>query len=230
MPGACINCAATIEPEARFCGRCGQDHRHVRLQLIDLLRDALTELSAFDRPWIRTVRALIPEAGTFARRYVKGKRVDFVSPLRFLVVAVAFAGLTTELAAWMLSTPTSPGMRWMPIVMLVCGPALAYVLRFFCAAWIDDPAEVMVLAFYLMGAIALAQAVVNLLAQLLPMYFGLALFLLFIMVLAPIYLGLSFARFFTLPLWRGLVVAYLIGYLGAISIRSLVIYLGDSTL
>lgn len=230
MPVACMNCGAAREPAARFCARCGQDHRHVRLQLSDLLRDALTELSSFDRPWIRTLRALMPEAGTFARRYVEGKRVDFVSPLRFLVVAVAIAGLTNELGAWLLGTPTSPGARWMPIVMLACGPALAYVLRFFCAAWIDDPAEVMVLAFYLMGGIALAQTLVRLLAELLPIHVGLGLLMLFLLVLAPVYLGLSFSRFFALPLWRGLLVAYLVGFLGTISIGSLLVYLGDLSL
>ncbi|MCO5054971.1 zinc-ribbon domain-containing protein [Thermomonas sp.] len=153
--GVCQNCGAKLAENMRFCSVCGQDHRHRRLRVDELARDLLSDLWTLDGPWFRTLRALVPEAGSLSKQYVNGHRVGHVNPVRFhliiLVVEVALLGLFSGIFEFNL-----PGyVEWEALLLLVIFvPLISWLLRVTCGPTYSL-AEVMVLTLYMLGMTSL---------------------------------------------------------------------------
>lgn len=89
----CLNCHEKLN--GSFCHACGQDTAVSRYSLKILIRESLDDLIHFDSDFIRTFTSLLIRPGFFVREYLLGKRMHFVSPLRYffgiLGVNIAFS-------------------------------------------------------------------------------------------------------------------------------------------
>jgi hypothetical protein len=104
--GGCLNCGATLV--GPYCHRCGQEAVDRRRSLRALLSDALGDLFSFDSRILRTVVPLLFRPGYLTVEWVKGRRVDFVPPLRLYVFTAAiFFFVMAAAGAWQLNFSSS---------------------------------------------------------------------------------------------------------------------------
>jgi hypothetical protein len=229
---ACINCGVPLPQDARYCGRCGQDHRHPKLRLRELVRDAASEALSFDRPWLATLRGLFPETGTMARAYADGHRVGLVAPVRFLLTSLAFQFLVLESADALTGVSPSVHPGWISAGLLLFSLPLAQILRLFCGARDRDVAEAIVFACYAMGMTALFTAIWFGGARGMVLFAGsrgwslpLQLFppvtLVLLGVGLPLYWSAGLARFFACPWRRAAFSAYVGGAAGLACVAAL---------
>jgi hypothetical protein len=89
-PPGCANCGTPLR--GRYCHACGQeDADPTRQRALDLVREALGDVFAFDSRLVRTLVPLLIRPGFLTREYLAGHRVRFVPPLRlFFFTAVLF--------------------------------------------------------------------------------------------------------------------------------------------
>lgn len=92
----CLNCEAPLH--GAFCSNCGQRAAPANPTLREIAGDAFAELSGWDGKLAETFRLLLRKPGELTRRWIEGKRVAFIAPLRlyllsslvyFVVVAAA---------------------------------------------------------------------------------------------------------------------------------------------
>lgn len=87
----CLNCGRPLGKFDRFCVRCGQKNSKKKLNLLDLLREFLSSLFAYDSRIQNTFKAIFTSPGKIAKEYIAGKRVKYVNPFRFFIfIAVVF--------------------------------------------------------------------------------------------------------------------------------------------
>ena len=86
-PATCPNCGTELR--GPWCFACGQRNRHPRLDVKDLVRDAVGEILGIDTKIGRTVRDFTLRPGRAARDYVEGARARYVNPLKYLLFVVA---------------------------------------------------------------------------------------------------------------------------------------------
>lgn len=81
---ACFNCGAELE--GTFCSRCGQSNRRARLTVRGWFEDLVTHLTDLDssRIW-QTVIGLTLRPGRVPLDYVEGRRIRYVSPIRYAI-------------------------------------------------------------------------------------------------------------------------------------------------
>jgi hypothetical protein len=106
--GGCLNCGATLV--GPYCHRCGQEAVDRRRSLRALLSDALGDLFSFDSRILRTAGPLFLRPGFLTAEWVKGRRVDYVPPLRLYVFTAAvffFVIAATGASVVQLSTSSS---------------------------------------------------------------------------------------------------------------------------
>lgn len=85
---ACPNCGEALR--GPWCSACGQRNRHPRLDVNDLVHDALDQVLGWDTKLGRTLRDFTLRPGRSARDYVEGARARYVNPLKYLLFVVAF--------------------------------------------------------------------------------------------------------------------------------------------
>lgn len=85
----CANCEAARPAAGSFCPFCGQDNARGRLRLRDDLREAFESLANLDGKLVRTIGRLTVDPGGVARDYVEGRRIRYVSPVRYALGACA---------------------------------------------------------------------------------------------------------------------------------------------
>lgn len=91
----CRNCGAELQ--GRFCHECGQLSDDFHRPFWRLILEGLNDLLALDGRAARTIPALLVRPGHVTRRYIDGKRANYVPPFRLYVLtsllffALAFA-------------------------------------------------------------------------------------------------------------------------------------------
>ncbi len=107
--GACLNCGAPLTTP--YCGQCGQG-AHLHRTLSSLGHDILHGVFHFEGKVWRTLPELILRPGHLTRRYVKGERAKFVSPMALYLFTVflmfAVFGFT---GGALLGDPTVPASQ-----------------------------------------------------------------------------------------------------------------------
>ena len=85
-PGDCLNCATPLEGHnyCHYCGQKGAVHRTLR----GLAHDFIHGVLHFDGKFWRTLPMLFIAPGELTRRYVKGQRARFISPIAVYLFAV----------------------------------------------------------------------------------------------------------------------------------------------
>lgn len=87
--GMCPNCGASRS--GAYCSVCGQSAREYQRPIWTLTREFLKTQIDFDSRMIRTLRSLLFKPGFLTTEFARGRRADYVSPVRlYLVVSVAF--------------------------------------------------------------------------------------------------------------------------------------------
>lgn len=82
--GTCKNCGETLS--GRFCSQCGQDAVEPIVPVRTYLARSLSEILGLDLRYPRTLRLLL-QPGKLTLRYLEGRRVPYVPPLRLALSA-----------------------------------------------------------------------------------------------------------------------------------------------
>lgn len=102
----CMNCTAVLY--GAYCSQCGQRAVEPITWKRGFAR-TWSKVRAFDFRWLRTAAALTIDPGRMIRRYVRGRRLPYVSPPVYAVVAVA---LCIGVVIWMGADLQAPGTPW----------------------------------------------------------------------------------------------------------------------
>lgn len=84
-PALCKNCGAPLA--GPFCAQCGQEARRRIVPFPRFAAETLREFFSFDTRFLRTLWALFRRPGFLTNEYVAGRRVRFMPPLRFYLLA-----------------------------------------------------------------------------------------------------------------------------------------------
>lgn len=85
----CANCGALKEGE--FCSECGQNSRNYLRAAHRIIGDLLGESFEFDSRLFRSLRYLLFKPGFLTSEFSRGRRAQYVSPVRlYLVVSLLF--------------------------------------------------------------------------------------------------------------------------------------------
>ena len=90
----CRNCGSPVHEI--YCGHCGQSSRTGRLDLRQLYSQAVDALVDWDGRWWSTFRGLSQQPGRVAAEYVAGRRLAYVPPLRYCLLALVVALLANQ--------------------------------------------------------------------------------------------------------------------------------------
>lgn len=85
-PGDCLNCATPLEGH-HYCHHCGQN-AHVHRTLAGLAHDFVHGILHFDGKFWRTLPMIVTAPGELTRRYVRGQRARFISPIAVYLFSV----------------------------------------------------------------------------------------------------------------------------------------------
>jgi hypothetical protein len=103
----CLNCGTLVA--GRYCQNCGQS-LHVHRTLAAFWHDLLHAVFHFDGKFFRTIPLLAWKPGELTRRYVRGERVKFISPLAlFLFSFVLMFAAFNWMGSPFLSQEKAPG-------------------------------------------------------------------------------------------------------------------------
>lgn len=85
-PTNCLNCGSSLGITQQFCATCGQKAETHRLNLHEIIHDALHHLTHADKSILSLLRQLALRPGVVAREYVAGKRVKYFKPVNFFLI------------------------------------------------------------------------------------------------------------------------------------------------
>lgn len=102
----CMSCGAVLY--GAYCSQCGQ--RGVGpITLRGSLAEAARRVRTMDSRWLRTAAALTVDPGRMIRRFLRGRRIPYVAPPLYALVAVA---LCVGVVYWQRLDLTAPGTPW----------------------------------------------------------------------------------------------------------------------
>lgn len=85
----CLNCNAALTATQKFCGECGQKTALKRVNLHDVLHDAIHYFTHADKGIFTLLKSLVLQPGLVAKEYVEGKRKKHFPPLNFFLIVAA---------------------------------------------------------------------------------------------------------------------------------------------
>ncbi len=87
---SCLNCGASMSSDASFCEACGQAKLESRLNIVQLVKDFISNIFNLDGRLIRSVKHMWRPA-FLATEYTSGKRRSYVNPIRFFLAMLVIA-------------------------------------------------------------------------------------------------------------------------------------------
>ncbi|NVK28686.1 MAG: DUF3667 domain-containing protein [Flavobacteriia bacterium] len=85
----CLNCG-TEQGDANFCPNCGQFNNAHKPNILELIRDAIENLFAFDSRFYRSLGPLLWRPGKLTTKFNEGKRASYVLPIRLFILMTIF--------------------------------------------------------------------------------------------------------------------------------------------
>ncbi len=163
-PTHCRACGTTLV--GLYCHACGQGHRHGRLRTRTLVEGFIESLVELDSRIFRTLLGLTLRPGRVVRDFIDGRRIVYVHPFKYALLAYTVSFFVMLWAAANLLDPvTSARMRsimlpgWARFINFASLPVLAVVLqglyRRQALRWIEH----YVLVMYAMGHAVLLQMI-----------------------------------------------------------------------
>ncbi|TNE28340.1 MAG: DUF3667 domain-containing protein [Bacteroidetes bacterium] len=83
----CLNCG-THQGDANYCPNCGQFNNSKKPNVLELIREALENLFAFDSRFYKTLGPLLFRPGRLTINYVEGKKSRYVLPIRLFIISI----------------------------------------------------------------------------------------------------------------------------------------------
>ena len=81
----CTNCGHPLDMSDRYCPSCSQANSTKKLTIKDFLDEFFASLISYDSKLLKTLSALLLKPGKITRDYIKGKRISYTNPFRFLL-------------------------------------------------------------------------------------------------------------------------------------------------
>nr|WP_299341480.1 DUF3667 domain-containing protein [Allomuricauda sp.] len=81
----CLNCGHPLDVSDKYCPNCSQANSTKKLVLKDFVDEFFSSLVNYDSKLLKTLYTLLVKPGTITKDYVKGKRVSYTNPFRFLL-------------------------------------------------------------------------------------------------------------------------------------------------
>jgi hypothetical protein len=81
----CLNCGARLAASHSFCPECGQANHDLNIPVRHLFGEFIEGLFHFDAKSLRTILSLAFKPGLISSEFVKGKRVQYVAPVRLYI-------------------------------------------------------------------------------------------------------------------------------------------------
>jgi hypothetical protein len=114
----CPNCGAAVTE--RFCARCGQERKTLRVAFHRLAGEAIAESLSLDSKLARTLGTLVFRPGVATRTYLAGRRASQTSPVKlYLLLSFLyfFAGALGPSAVQFAVGANEDGQEGAPLVM-----------------------------------------------------------------------------------------------------------------
>lgn len=81
----CLNCGHPLDMSDKYCPSCSQANSTKKLSLKDFFDEFFSNIISYDSKLLRTLSALLLRPGRITKDYVKGRRVSYTNPFRFLL-------------------------------------------------------------------------------------------------------------------------------------------------
>lgn len=81
----CRNCGHILDMTDKYCPGCGQANSTKKLVLKDFLDEFLSSVINYDSKLLKTLYTMLVKPGTITKDYIRGKRVSYTNPFRFLL-------------------------------------------------------------------------------------------------------------------------------------------------
>lgn len=81
----CLNCGHVLDMSDKYCPNCSQANSTKKLVLKDFWDEFFSSLINYDSKLLKTLYALLVKPGTITKDYIKGKRISYTNPFRFLL-------------------------------------------------------------------------------------------------------------------------------------------------
>lgn len=85
----CLNCGNQVEDH--FCSHCGQENIIVKEDALHMVIHAVADYFHFESKFFGTMKPLLLKPGFLTQKYVDGKRVSFIHPIRlYIFISIVF--------------------------------------------------------------------------------------------------------------------------------------------
>lgn len=81
----CLNCGHLLDISDKYCPNCSQANSTKKLTLKDFFDEFFSNLFSYDSKLLQTLSALLIRPGAITKDFIKGKRVSYTNPFRFLL-------------------------------------------------------------------------------------------------------------------------------------------------
>ncbi len=82
----CLNCGHPLDISDRFCPECSQPNSTKKLSLRNYIGEFFANLINYDSKLLKTLSTLLLRPGAITQDYIRGKRVVYTNPFRFLLI------------------------------------------------------------------------------------------------------------------------------------------------
>ena len=91
----CYNCETILAHSQDYCPSCGQENHSRQASTHVLISDFMSDYLAFDSKLFRSIIPLLIKPGFITKKYLEGKRQQFIPPIRvFLFLSFIYFGLS----------------------------------------------------------------------------------------------------------------------------------------
>jgi len=111
----CLNCEAPLQ--GQFCSNCGQRAVPPHPTVKELAGDALSEFTGWDGKFADTIRSLILRPGELTLKWLEGRRVQYIAPLRLYLTASLLYFVVAAAAPNLGARPTVSVMGSKPVAI-----------------------------------------------------------------------------------------------------------------
>ncbi len=77
----CLNCGEKLN-DSNYCPKCGQRNTDKQISIKEFLHDFLKDYFTFDSKFFRSIFPFLFKPGLLTNEYIKGRRVNYILPLR----------------------------------------------------------------------------------------------------------------------------------------------------
>jgi hypothetical protein len=98
MQNLCNNCGSHLSD--KYCGHCGMKKNDGRIYFKDQWHDAMYYIFSLDSPLWRTFKGFMTRPGKTGIEYIKGKRKQYYTPVKYFILASAVYFLVVKLTGY----------------------------------------------------------------------------------------------------------------------------------